>query len=131
MNACHPCHGDLRLQSDGWLPRWGDGTPFLDDLPGKMTVKEIWMHRTGISHDYALAIGLINVIFDEETFRRRIMAFANAVAEHGTYALAAVKTSFAARRVAGIGRVIHDRCPACTAMSKRLRPSTSWPPARP
>lgn len=88
----------------------GYGTWFLEDLVGKKKAKEIWMRNPKMSADYALEIGLINAVFDDETFWEETMAFANEVAERGSYALAAVKASFAARHsgVVGLSRVTHD-----------------------
>ncbi len=88
----------------------GYGTLFLEDLVGKKKAKEIWMRNPKMTADYALEIGLINSVFDDETFWEETMAFANEVAERGSYALAAVKASFAARHsgVAGISRITHD-----------------------
>jgi naphthoate synthase len=88
----------------------GYGTWFLEDLVGKKKAKEIWMRNPKMSASYALEIGLINAVFDDETFWEETMAFANEVAERGSYALASVKASFAARHsgVVGLSRVTHD-----------------------
>ena len=88
----------------------GYGTWFLEDLVGKKKAKEIWMRNPKMSADYALEIGMINAVFDDDTFWEETMAFAREVAQRGSYALAAVKGSFAARHsgVVGLSRVTHD-----------------------
>lgn len=88
----------------------GYGTWFLEDLVGKKRAKEIWMRNPKMSAEYAKEIGLINHVFEDETFWDEVMAFAHEVAERGSYALAAVKASFSARHsgVVGLSRVTHD-----------------------
>ena len=88
----------------------GYGTWFLEDLVGKKRAKEIWMRNPKMSADYALEIGLINAVFPDETFWDDTLAFANEIAERGSYALAAIKASFSARHsgVVGLSRVTHD-----------------------
>lgn len=88
----------------------GYGTWFLEDLVGKKRAKEIWMRNPKMSAEYAEQIGLINQVFDDETFWENTMAFATEVAQRGSYALAAVKGAFSARHsgVVGLSRVTHD-----------------------
>ncbi len=88
----------------------GYGTWFLEDLVGKKRAKEIWMRNPKMSADYAAEIGLVNAVFDDDSFWDQTLAFANEVAERGSYALAAVKASFSARHsgVVGLSRVTHD-----------------------
>ncbi|WP_417210544.1 enoyl-CoA hydratase-related protein [Antarctobacter sp.] len=88
----------------------GYGTWFLEDLVGKKRAKEIWMRNPKMSAEFAERIGLINQVFDDETFWEDAMAFAREIALRGSYALAAVKGSFSARHsgVVGLSRVTHD-----------------------
>lgn len=88
----------------------GYGTWFLEDLVGKKRAKEIWMRNPKMSADYARDIGLINHVFEDDTFWADTLAFANEIAERGSYALAAIKASFSARHsgVVGLSRVTHD-----------------------
>ena len=53
---------------------------------------------------------MINQVFPDDTFWEDTMAFANEIAERGSYALAAIKASFSARHsgVVGLSRVTHD-----------------------
>lgn len=88
----------------------GYGTWYLEDLVGKKKAKEIWYRNPKMTAEHAASIGLINQVFDDETFWEETMAYANEVAERGSYALAAIKGSFNARHqgVIGLSRVTHD-----------------------
>jgi naphthoate synthase len=88
----------------------GYGTWYLEDLVGKKKAKEIWYRNPKMSAEEAARMGLINQVFDDETFWEETMAYANEVAERGSYALAAIKGSFNARHqgVVGLSRVTHD-----------------------
>lgn len=88
----------------------GYGTWFLEDIVGKKRAKEIWMRNPKMTADYAAEIGLVNAVYDDETFWDQAMTFANEIAERGSYALAAIKGSFSARHsgVVGLSRVTHD-----------------------
>lgn len=88
----------------------GYGTWYLEDLVGKKKAKEIWYRNPKMSAEYAKSIGLINEVFDDETFWEQTLAFANEIADRGSYALAAIKGSFNARHqgVIGLSRVTHD-----------------------
>lgn len=72
------------------------------------------MRNPKMTSDYAREIGLMNQVFDNATFRKDAMSFANVLAQRGSYALAAVKASFSARHsgVVGMNRVTHDLIPA-------------------
>ncbi len=88
----------------------GYGTWYLEDLIGKKKAKEMWYRNPKIPAEEAARIGLINQVFDDATFWEDTLAYANEVAERGSYALAAVKGSFNARHqgVVGLSRVTHD-----------------------
>ena len=88
----------------------GYGTWFLEDLVGKKRAKEIWMRNPKMTAEFAREIGMINHVFPDDTFWEDTMAFANEIAERGSYALAAIKGSFSARHsgVVGLSRVTHD-----------------------
>jgi len=88
----------------------GYGTWYLEDLVGKKKAKEIWFLNPRLSAREALEIGLINKVVPDDTLGDETRAMAEAVAERGAFALAALKGAFVARHggVSGLSRVSHD-----------------------
>jgi naphthoate synthase len=88
----------------------GYGTWYLEDLIGKKRAKEMWMLNPRLSAREAMDIGLINKVVADDKLEEETRAMANAVAERGAFALAAVKGAFLARHggVSGLSRVSHD-----------------------
>lgn len=88
----------------------GFGTWYLEDLVGKKKAKELWYLNARLTAREALAIGLINKVVPDERLREETRALALAVAERGSFALAAIKAAFGARHggVAGLARLAHD-----------------------
>jgi len=88
----------------------GFGTWYLEDLIGKKKAKELWMLNPKLSAREALAIGLINRVVPDDRLREETRSMALELAERGSFALAAIKASFAARHsgVSGLARVAHD-----------------------
>jgi naphthoate synthase len=88
----------------------GYGTWYLEDLVGKKKAKEMWFLNPKLSAREALEIGLINKVVPDETLEQETRAMAEAVAERGAFALAAVKGAFVARHggVSGMSRVSLD-----------------------
>jgi len=88
----------------------GFGTWYLEDLVGKKKAKEIWMLNEKLTAKEALALGLINKVVPDAELHKATMEMANALASRGSYALAAIKASFAARHggVLGLSRMAHD-----------------------
>ncbi len=88
----------------------GYGTWYLEDLVGKKRAKEIWMCNPKISARAAKEMGLINRVVPDDKLAEETLAFALEVAERGAFALASIKTAFAARHggVGGLSRMAHD-----------------------
>jgi naphthoate synthase len=88
----------------------GYGTWYLEDLVGKKKAKEIWFLNPRMSAREALDIGLINKVVPDDALAEETQKMAEAVAERGAFALAAVKGAFVARHggVSGLSRVSHD-----------------------
>src|SRR6478752_7438162 len=88
----------------------GYGTWYLEDLVGKKKAKEMWFLNPRLSAREALDIGLINKVVPDEKLEEETRAMAQAVAERGAFALAALKGAFGARHggVGGLSRVTHD-----------------------
>jgi naphthoate synthase len=88
----------------------GYGTWYLEDLVGRKRAKEMWFLNERISAQRALELGLVNRVVGDHELRERTEEMANALANRGSQALAAVKASFAARTggVSGFARVAHD-----------------------
>ena len=88
----------------------GYGTWYLEDLVGKKRAKEIWMCNPKISAQAAKEMGLINRVVPDDKLAEETLAFALEVAERGAFALASIKTAFAARHggVGGLSRMAHD-----------------------
>ena len=63
-----------------------------------------------ISAQEAMDMGLINRVVPDERLAEETRAFALEVANRGAFALASIKTAFAARHggVAGLSRMAHD-----------------------
>jgi naphthoate synthase len=88
----------------------GYGTWYLEDLVGKKKAKEMWFVNPKLTAREALAIGLINKVVPDDTLEEETRAMAQAVAERGAFALAALKSAFVARHggVSGLSRMSHD-----------------------
>ncbi|HEX2827106.1 MAG TPA: enoyl-CoA hydratase-related protein [Burkholderiales bacterium] len=88
----------------------GYGTWYLEDLIGKKRAKEMWFLNPKLSAKEALEIGLINRVVPDDQLEAETRKYANAVAERGAFALAALKGAFVARHggVSGLSRVSHD-----------------------
>jgi naphthoate synthase len=88
----------------------GYGTWYLEDLVGKKKAKEMWFLNPRLSAREALEIGLINKVVADDKLEEETRAMAEAVAERGAFALAALKGAFVARHggVSGLSRVSHD-----------------------
>lgn len=88
----------------------GYGTWYLEDLIGKKRAKEMWFLNEKLTAREALAMGLINRVVPDEKLREETRAMALALAERGSFALAAVKAAFTARHggVSGMARMAHD-----------------------
>ena len=88
----------------------GYGTWYLEDLVGKKKAKEIWFLNPRMTAREALDIGLINKVVPDEKLEDETRNMANAVAERGAFALAAIKSAFTARHggVSGLSRITHD-----------------------
>ena len=88
----------------------GYGTWYLEDLVGKKKAKEIWFLNERMSAREACEIGLINKVVPDATLAEETKAMADAVAERGAFALAALKGAFGARHngVSGLSRLSHD-----------------------
>src|SRR5690349_4086363 len=88
----------------------GFGTWYLEDLVGKKKAKEIWFLNPRMSAREAMEIGLINKVVPDDKLAEETQKMAEAVAERGAFALAALKGAFVARHggVSGLSRVSHD-----------------------
>jgi naphthoate synthase len=88
----------------------GYGTWYLEDLVGKKKAKELWFLNPKLTAHEALDIGLINKVVPDDKLEAETRAMAEAVAERGAFALAALKGAFVARHggVSGLSRVSHD-----------------------
>jgi naphthoate synthase len=88
----------------------GYGTWYLEDLVGKKKAKEMWFLNPRLTAREALEIGLINRVVPDEKLEEETLAMAQALAERGAFALAALKGAFVARHagVSGLSRVSHD-----------------------
>jgi naphthoate synthase len=88
----------------------GYGTWYLEDLIGKKRAKEMWFLNPRLTAKEAMDIGLINKVVPDDKLEEETRAYANAVAERGAFALAALKGAFVARHggVSGLSRVSHD-----------------------
>ncbi len=88
----------------------GYGTWYLEDLVGKKKAKEIWFLNPRMSAREALEIGLINKVVPDDKLQEETQKMAEAVAERGAFALAALKAAFTARHggVSGLSRITHD-----------------------
>jgi naphthoate synthase len=88
----------------------GYGTWYLEDLVGKKKAKEIWFLNERMSARDALEIGLINTVVPDDKLVEETRNMAEAVAQRGAFALAALKGAFVARHggVSGLSRVSHD-----------------------
>jgi naphthoate synthase len=88
----------------------GYGTWYLEDLVGKKKAKEMWFLNPKLTAREALEIGLINKVVPDDKLEDETRAMAQAVAERGAFALAALKGAFVARHggVSGLSRVSHD-----------------------
>ena len=88
----------------------GYGTWYLEDLVGKKKAKEMWFLNPRLSAREALELGLINKVVPDDKLAEETKAMAEAVAQRGAFALAALKGAFGARHngVSGLSRVSHD-----------------------
>jgi naphthoate synthase len=88
----------------------GYGTWYLEDLVGKKKAKEMWFLNPRLSAAEALDIGLINKVVPDDKLYEETRKMAEAVAERGAFALAALKGAFTARHggVSGLSRITHD-----------------------
>lgn len=88
----------------------GYGTWVLEDLVGRKRAKEIWFLNPKLSAAEACGIGLINKVVPDAQLAAETQAIALAVAERGSFALAALKAAFGARHqgVSGLSRLSHD-----------------------
>ncbi|HVC51389.1 MAG TPA: enoyl-CoA hydratase-related protein [Stellaceae bacterium] len=88
----------------------GYGTWYLEDLVGKKKAKEIWMRNPRMTAQEALAIGLVNQVVPDAELPAATRQMALEIAERGAFALAAIKSAFAARHngVSGLSRITHD-----------------------
>ena len=88
----------------------GYGTWYLEDLIGKKRAKEMWFLNPRLTAKEAFEIGLINKVVPDDKLEAETRAMAEAVAERGAFALAALKGAFVARHggVGGLARVSHD-----------------------
>jgi naphthoate synthase len=88
----------------------GYGTWYLEDLVGKKKAKEMWFLNPRLSAREALELGLINKVVPDDKLAEDTKAMAEAVAQRGAFALAALKGAFGARHngVSGLSRVSHD-----------------------
>jgi naphthoate synthase len=70
----------------------------------------MWFLNPRLSAREALEIGLINKVVADDKLEEETRAMAEAVAERGAFALAALKGAFVARHggVSGLSRVSHD-----------------------
>lgn len=88
----------------------GYGTWHLEDLVGKKRAKEIWFRNPKMTAQYAMEIGLINMVVPDDQLQAETRKLALEVAERGSFALASIKGAFNARHggVAGLSRITHD-----------------------
>ena len=88
----------------------GYGTWHLEDLVGKKRAKEIWFRNPKMTAEYAMEIGLINMVVPDDKLQEETRKLALEVADRGAFALAAVKGAFNARHggVSGLSRITHD-----------------------
>jgi naphthoate synthase len=88
----------------------GFGTWYLEDLIGRKRAKEMWFLNDKLTAEQALTYGLVNRVVPDDHLVEETTLLANAIAERGAQALAAVKLSFAARTggAGGFSRVAHD-----------------------
>jgi naphthoate synthase len=88
----------------------GYGTWYLEDLVGRKRAKEIWFLNDKLSAAQALEIGLINRVVPDDRLEAETARLAEAIANRGSQALAAVKASFTARTggAGGFSRIAHD-----------------------
>jgi naphthoate synthase len=88
----------------------GFGTWYLEDLVGKKKAKEIWFLNPRMSAREALEMGLINKVVPDDKLQEETRKMAEALAERGPFALAALKAAFGARHggVSGLSRLSHD-----------------------
>ena len=88
----------------------GYGTWYLEDLIGKKRAKELWYRNPKLSAREALEWGLVNHVVPDAELRAFTRKIALEIADRGSFALAAIKSSFLARNggVHGFSRVAHD-----------------------
>jgi naphthoate synthase len=88
----------------------GYGTWYLEDQIGKKRAKEMWMRNPKLTAREALEWGLINHVVPDAELQSFTRKIALEIAERGSFALAAIKSSFLARNggVHGFARVAHD-----------------------
>jgi naphthoate synthase len=77
---------------------------------GKKKAKEMWFMNPKLTAREALEIGLINRVVPDDELLAETRKMAEAVAERGAFALAALKGAFVARHggVSGLSRISHD-----------------------
>jgi naphthoate synthase len=88
----------------------GFGTWYLEDLIGRKRAKQMWFLNEKFTAAQALEMGLVNQVVPDGELIKRTTELAEALAQRGGQALAAVKLSFAARTggAGGFSRVAHD-----------------------
>jgi naphthoate synthase len=88
----------------------GFGTWYLEDLIGRKRAKQMWFLNEKLSAEQAQAIGLVNLVVPDGQLVDETTRLADALAQRGGEALAAIKLSFAARTggAGGFSRVAHD-----------------------
>lgn len=88
----------------------GYGTWHLEDLVGKKRAKEIWFRNPKMTAQYAMEIGLINMVVPDDQLQAETRKLALEVADRGPFALASIKGAFNARHggVSGLSRITHD-----------------------
>ena len=88
----------------------GFGTWYLEDLIGRKRAKEMWFLNEKLSAHRAAELGLVNFVVPDEELRTKTSEIAEALIGRGAQALAAIKSSFAARTggAGGFSRIAHD-----------------------
>ena len=99
----------------------GYGTWYLEDLVGKKKAKEMWFLNPKLTAREALEIGLINKVVPDDKLEEETRKMAEAVAERGAFALAALKGAFGARHGGVGGSFARDARSPAAALPRHRR----------
>ncbi len=88
----------------------GYGTWVLEDLIGRKRAKEMWFRNPKLTARQAQEWGLVNTVVPDADLAAETRAMALEIVQRGPFALAAIKSAFAARHggVGGLARMAHD-----------------------